>query len=226
MRGSKVKLEAFLFDLDGTLIHSKIDFRSMKKALVNYFVRKGVPMNFFTLEEVTYEIITKGMNYLKQKREIETQHIKEEINSLMNRYEMEGLTSVKSIEGVKEVLAHLKKEGFKIGVVTRACREYAVKALEKTGLIDYVDEIVARNDVETPKPSREPILTILKKLGVKKAVFIGDHPLDLKCAESAGIPFIAVSTGYATRKELKKSGCTLILKDMTQLEILPFFKEK
>ena len=62
----------------------------------------------------------------------------------MNQVELENLTHVSPIDGAAEVLGALKSIGIKVGVITRSHRDYAVKALDISGLLQFIDCIVSR----------------------------------------------------------------------------------
>ncbi|UCH37083.1 MAG: hypothetical protein JSV76_05185, partial [Candidatus Bathyarchaeota archaeon] len=50
-------LKAILFDLDGTLIHSTVNFVKLKKQTLYLLAREGLSSDFFSLEMKTYEIL-------------------------------------------------------------------------------------------------------------------------------------------------------------------------
>ena len=61
-------------------------------------------------------------------------------------------------------------------------------------------------DVENPKPHKEPILKALEKLDTdnKEIWMIGDTKLDLLSARNAGVNSIGVLCGYGEKNTLKK----------------------
>lgn len=215
-------IKGIIFDLDGTLIKSSINFLEMKKKIIDYL--KSLNLNF-QIEDAASTSIPELIEYAINKVEDEElkRKILKEANKLMNMEELKSLTSVLPIEGVKETLKTLKSKGFKIGVLTRGCREYALKSLEKTCLKDLIDCLIARDDVEKPKPNPVSALKLIEKmkLNSKEVLMIGDHVLDFLCAEKAGIKFIGVLTGFSSEKDFKKIGCKVI-KSVNELTL--FFK--
>ncbi|MEM3733080.1 MAG: HAD hydrolase-like protein, partial [Candidatus Bathyarchaeia archaeon] len=128
-------IKGVIFDLDGTLINSSINFIEMRERIINYF--RNLKLDFQSSALTISELVEDTINKIKD--EDTREKIREEINKLMNEVELRSLTSVSSIKGVKETLKTLRVKGFKIGVLTRSCREYALKSLEKTCLIDFID---------------------------------------------------------------------------------------
>lgn len=97
----------------------------------------------------------------------------------------------------KEVLLDLKKEGFKLGIVTNkihSLTEYALKCIDLENIFDV---IVGFNDVSKPKPCREGILKAIDFFKGKKSetLYIGDNKSDYLTALDAGVDCCLVSWG-------------------------------
>ncbi len=75
-------------------------------------------------------------------------------------------------------------------LVTSSSRPFAEAVIEHFGWSQYFDAIVTGDDVHEGKPSPEPVLCALRKLGVSRAVFIGDTDYDRLSAERAGVLFL------------------------------------
>ncbi|MBP1912129.1 TIGR02253 family HAD-type hydrolase [Thermococcus stetteri] len=73
------------------------------------------------------------------------------------------------------VLEWLRESGYKLGAVTSG-PEYQRLKLRLTGLLDYFDAVVTREDVKAIKPEPKIFLYALEKLGVEpgEAVMVGD----------------------------------------------------
>lgn len=101
---------------------------------------------------------------------------------------------VKVFEGVPEMLETLKKEGFRMAIVTSRTRESALRYLNMFGLAEYFEDMVSCEDTDIHKPNPEPILLCLEKLGIEKdeAIMVGDSPFDIKCANNAGVKSVLV----------------------------------
>lgn len=101
---------------------------------------------------------------------------------------------VKVFEGVPEMLETLKKEGFRMAIVTSRTRESALRYLNMFGLAEYFEDMVSCEDTDIHKPNPQPILLCLEKLGIEKdeAIMVGDSPFDIKCANNAGVKSVLV----------------------------------
>lgn len=97
----------------------------------------------------------------------------------------------------KEVLLDLKKEGFKLGIVTNKIHpltEYALKCIDLDGIFDV---IVGFDDVSNPKPSGEGILKAMDifRGNKEQTLYIGDNQSDFLTACDAGVDCCLVSWG-------------------------------
>jgi len=189
-------LKAVIFDLDGTLIDSKIDFRKMKRRNIRLLEASGVEQGLLTEEMLNYDIERRAVEDLRTKgvSEEEIQRIFQKVADIMNEIELEAVEDAQLLNGVAETLEKLKKIGFKIGIITRSCREYANKILKKFELERLIDAVAARDDVSKPKPDPEHPRHLMKILGVKpsEAVLVGDHPMDALCAKNIGMRFFLI----------------------------------
>ena len=113
----------------------------------------------------------------------------------MNEVELESLDGASLIPGVPETLRALKERELKLGLMTRSCREYAEKILERFNIRKYFDAVIARDDVENPKPDPAHAMRLLDLLDVsaEEALFIGDHWSDAECAKRSGLKFVLFS---------------------------------
>ena len=97
----------------------------------------------------------------------------------------------------KEVLLKLKKEGFKLGVVTNKLHhlsEYALECIHLDGIFDY---IVGFDDVSKGKPDPEGMFKAMQYFNGNRinTIYIGDNKSDLDSANNAGIDCALVAWG-------------------------------
>jgi pyrophosphatase PpaX len=101
--------------------------------------------------------------------------------------------------GIPEMLTRLKEEGYSLAVVTSRLRGTTTLGIEKYGLRDYFDAIVACDDTERHKPDPDPILAALEIIKKKpeEAVMVGDTAFDIICAKNAGVKSVLAAWGRA-----------------------------
>ena len=96
--------------------------------------------------------------------------------------------------GIRKLLETLKKEGYKIGIVTSRTRESAMRYLHMFAIASYFDDLVTSEDTRAHKPDPEPLLLGLKKLDARpeESLMVGDSPFDIRCANQAGVKSVLV----------------------------------
>ncbi|MCX6814554.1 MAG: HAD family hydrolase [Candidatus Aenigmarchaeota archaeon] len=91
--------------------------------------------------------------------------------------------------GVIYTLEKLKKQGFRMGIVTNRKK---MRILSYLSLNKYFKTKVGYLDVKNRKPYPEPIYLALKRMGVQpeEAVYVGDLLSDFQAANKAGVKVI------------------------------------
>ena len=97
-------------------------------------------------------------------------------------------------KGVKEILAYLKQEGYKIGLASSTRREGVLSHLRRTGLEEYFEVVVGGDMVKQSKPNPEIYELACSLLGVKpdEAYCIEDSLNGIRAGNSAGLKVIMV----------------------------------
>lgn len=217
----KSRIKAVMFDLDDTLIHSTIDFMKLKRKTIDFYSSLGISPYTLSPNMKTHEILQKATSMLRKKgyTTVEILCIVKMTSSLWNQIEMEHVSATCAVEGAKEILTILKKQSYEVGVVTRSCRRYALKALKLTGLLEFVDVIVARDDCGKDKPDPEPLVQAMRAVGSKaeETIMIGDSITDFLCSKNAGVRFIGILRGDDHLKNLKRNTCVVTIQDLRDL---------
>lgn len=213
------RIRAVIFDLDDTLIRSRIDYAGVKRSLISFFVSHGVEPHLLNENMLNLEIFRAAGESLRSKNLPEEliRRVFEGAKAILDNYELKALDGVRLMEGALDALDALKRMGLKIGIVTNSCREYTVRVIEMFSLNKYVDAFVTRDDVSNLKPDPEHLLKALEALGVpaSEAVFIGDHWIDAVCAERANVRFILLRN---ERWKFKETG--IVINDLRSLPAL------
>ncbi len=106
--------------------------------------------------------------------------------------------------GALELLASVRSNGMKVGIVTTKYVRRITQVLDKYGVPDAVDIIVGGDSVENAKPAPDGLLLASERLGipVSDIVYIGDNVVDAQAARSAGMDFIGVLTGITAEETM------------------------
>ncbi len=121
------------------------------------------------------------------------------------------------ISGADEVLAKVKGSGLRVAVVTGSGQQSLLQRLTENYPGCFTKElIVSGDDVREGKPSPEPYLMGLEKLGVQpwEALVVENAPLGVRAAVAAKIFTVAVNTGPLPDRALLDEGANLLFPDM------------
>ena len=116
------------------------------------------------------------------------------------------LDMIELFPGTEEMLAEVRKRGYRTGIATSRIRGSLELALEKFDLTKYFDAIVSIEDIENPKPAPDTILKALEKLDAKpeNAIMVGDSILDILCAKNADVASVLVSWSATLSEKTKE----------------------
>jgi pyrophosphatase PpaX len=99
--------------------------------------------------------------------------------------------------GMEDVLARLRDEGRRLGIVTAKRRSTVDLAFARLPLGHLFETIVGGDETEKHKPDPEPLLLATKRMRADPAqtAYVGDSPFDIRAAKAAGMHAIAVTWG-------------------------------
>lgn len=170
-----------LFDLDGTLVNSHIDFARMRREMLA--LAQAVGCDCARLEQA--DILQIRDAYCAQASDPAIAHRQAEARLVA--IEREAMERSIEVEGARTVLSVLRGSSVGVGIVTRNCREIAMGSLQQHGLT--YDVLVAREDTLRVKPDPEPLRRALAALGVPAAaaVMVGDGRMDIEAGLAGGL---------------------------------------
>lgn len=206
-----MKVNTILFDLDGTLINTnELIIASFLHTLEHYF--PGQYKREHVLPFIGPSLHT-TFSGLKPGFEEEMIKMYREFNHKMHD------ELVTEYETVYETLEQLKREGYKLGIVTTKMKHTATMGLKLTGLERFFSAIVALDDVENEKPHPEPVLKALKLLDSRpeEAIMVGDNYHDIEAGKNAGTKTAGVAWSIKGKDYLARFNPDYMLDKMSDL---------
>lgn len=183
------KQYGIIFDMDNTLLQSKIDFAGMKQALFEEMVYRGLCASDLVWQDYTAsQLVETARQSRKMKADDEAV-----IWGVVARFEKEGMHDAILEPHVPEMLKELHAHSH-MTVLTNNARSAAVEALERTGIAHYFDHIAGREQMTALKPSSSGILYIVRHyphMSEEHWTFVGDSWIDGKAAQEGRIRFVA-----------------------------------
>jgi len=175
---------AVLFDLDGTLIETHIDFPAMTQAMERLAREAGVPEEVTAGQDIlglvgaaAEDVSARGGDGLALRRTA---------FSLLEEMEVDGCAHPNLLVGTRELLTGLLRREIKVGIVTRNCRRVSQGLLARFALPHHL--LLTRDDVARTKPNPEHLWEALRLLGepAGAAAMVGDHWMDVQAGVRAG----------------------------------------
>lgn len=178
-------LRAVLFDLDGTLVETHIDFPAMTNLTEALAREAGVPPEVTDGKDIL-GMVDAAVDDLAARGGDGPEWRRQAFEAL-ERLEVEGCAHPVLLPGTQELLAGLVANGVKVGVVTRNCRRVATGLLARFALPHHL--LLSRDDVAKSKPNPEHLWEALKLLDARpdEALMVGDHWMDVQAGERAGV---------------------------------------
>jgi len=184
-----VRFPVVLFDLDGTVVDSGgIILASMRHATRTVLARE------YSDDELMAKVGGPGLE--AQMQAFAPDRVEELVR--VYRAHNEPLhETLQAFAGIVDVLAQLKDEGRRLGVVTAKRRATVEIAFAKLPLGHLFETVVGGDETERHKPDPEPLLLGLERLGATpdRAAYVGDSPFDMQAANAAGLYAVGVTWG-------------------------------
>jgi|SRR5208282_1292703 len=209
-------IHCVLFDLDGTLYDSAEYNRYFDSEMVNIVstflkIEHGEASRVLAARRKEKGTLTGAMESLGITRENFHALVAERINPGLH---------LSPDERTRAVLTQLRDRGLKIGLVTNSGRKLVMKILDALGLeVENFDVVITGTEVK-PKPSHEPYLLALERLGcsIDDALYVGDREeAEIRPAHEIGLKTVLISRVIDQKDS---EGADAVVHDMTELEDL------
>ena len=201
---------ACIWDLDGTLLDS---YGVIVSSLREVYAEKGI---FLSEKEILNAAINESVAAFIKKMEAKHGLSFEELKGRYSLISASKLADIKAMPNAKETLESLQKAGVLNLVLTH--RGTTTKTvLENLGLSTYFKEVVTSKNGFARKPSPEGLNYLVNKHHLKResTYYIGDRPIDVECANAAGVKSIMFIPPSSVAKTTGKE--TLVVHDLLEI---------
>jgi phosphoglycolate phosphatase len=189
-------VRVLIFDLDGTLIDSKLDLALSVNAMLEHMGRLPLP------HETIYGYVGNGAPLLVR-RALGENSTDEEVEKghayFLSYYREHMLDNTVPYPGVREGLALLAK--YPMAILTNKPVRFSGWILQGLGLADYFRYVYGGNSFEKKKPDPIGVEVLLRdlKMAPNEAMIVGDSDVDVRTARNSGIWACGVSYGIGLK---------------------------
>ena len=203
--------DAYIFDIDGTLLDSAADICGAVQEVLSVYVPEPLPFEYlrgfigFHLDDVFTDV----------RPDLTRAQLDEMIAAYKAIYLGRKHSGTRVYPGVMEALENL---GGRKGTATTKGTPTTRAVLDQFGLLPFFNHVQGTDGFPC-KPAPDVLLRSIEALGAKPedCVFVGDSAADMEAGRRAGVRICAVDYGYGNAEALARWAPDFWISDLRQL---------
>jgi phosphoglycolate phosphatase len=191
-------IKLVIFDLDGTLIDSRLDLIHSVNAMLRKFGRPELP------GDVIASYVGDGAPMLVRRAlgdPDDEKFFNHGLKFFLSYYREHKLDYTHVYPGIPEALKQIQSNGAqrKMAVLSNKPVNPSRAIIDALGLADFFVKVYGGNSFDTKKPDPFGVKTLLKETGTASAnaMIVGDSSIDVITGRNAGIATCGVTYGFA-----------------------------
>jgi len=194
-------IQVVIFDLDGTLIDSRLDLVHSVNAALRHIGRPELP------EDVIASYVGDGAPVLIQRalggEAVDDATVRRGLEFFLKYYREHKLDHTTVYPGIAQALAAIKNSANgaprKLAVLSNKPVVPSRAIVEALGLGQFFSQIYGGNSFATKKPDPEGARKLLEDYGVapQNAAIVGDSHVDVETGRNVGMATVGVTYGFA-----------------------------
>ena len=211
-------IQAFIFDMDGTLVDNA-DFHTQAWAeLLNEIGIRIEPVDLHRLNagktnaETLRALLGDGLT------ESELKDLSRRKESL---YREAYRPHLQAVPGLYSFLFQARSLSVSMAVASSADEQNIAMILDGLGIRDYFTAVVGAEDIQNSKPHPEMFLTAARRLGIipQECLVFEDSPAGIESARRAGMKTVVLTTFLNPKELTGVSGILQAVPDFTHLDV-------
>jgi len=208
-------MNLLIFDLDGTLIDSKLDLVHSVNAARRLMNLEAIS------EELVSSYVGNGAPVLVRRAlgpDATEEEVQRALEFFLAYYRDHMLDNTRLYPGVREALDRLHESDAKMAVLTNKPVRFSRAIVEGLGLGNHFFQVYGGNSFEQKKPDPIGIETLLRESGVPRdrTIMVGDSAVDIRTARAAKVKACGVSYGFQP-ETFEQAPPDILIDNMTQL---------
>ena len=194
-------IKLVIFDLDGTLIDSRLDLVHSVNAAIRHIGKPELP------EHLIASFVGDGAPALIQRalggETVDEALIRKGLEFFLTYYREHKLDHTTIYEGIETALTQVRNSGNgvprKMAVLTNKPVNPLRAIVEALGLKPYFSQVYGGNSFDSKKPDPEGARKLLSESGVRpeQAAIVGDSHTDIETGHNAGLWTVGVTYGFS-----------------------------
>ncbi len=188
-------MDLLIFDLDGTLIDSKLDLAHAANAARGHM---GMPP---IENECVYSYVGNGAPVLIRRvlgADATEAQVQESLEFFLEYYRDHMLDFTVLYPGVRESLDRMRDAGVRLAVLTNKPVNISRAIVAGLGVGGHFRQVYGGNSFDFKKPHPIGIETLMEECGVarERTMMVGDSSVDIQTARNAGVQSCGVTYGF------------------------------
>ncbi|MDQ2899267.1 MAG: HAD hydrolase-like protein [Acidobacteriota bacterium] len=184
-----------IFDLDGTLIDSRLDLANSVNASRAHLGLAAIS------NESVYSYVGNGAPVLMRRalgNDASESEVRTALEFFLAYYGEHMLDSTTLYPGVRDALDRLRAHEVSMAVLTNKPVRMSVAIVDGLGLANHFKRVYGGNSFEFKKPHGIGIDTLVLDCGASKdgTIMVGDSAVDVQTARNAGVRACGVTYGF------------------------------
>jgi phosphoglycolate phosphatase len=188
-------MDLIIFDLDGTLIDSKLDLAHAVNATLRHVGREELP------HELISKYVGNGAPVLMRRAlgpDASEDEVQRALEYFLAYYNDHRLDYTRLYPGVHESLDRLRDDGVRMAVLTNKPVRISKLILDGLGVASHFFQVYGGNSFDQKKPHPVGVDALRHEAQVERArtLFVGDSAVDVRTARNAGVACCGVTFGF------------------------------
>ncbi len=216
-----MRIQAVLFDMDGTLLDTAKDFYAILQSMR---IERGLPA---LTDEVKFrQYVSRGAQAMvafaftceQDNPELEPLRVE-----FLARYERQHAQLTAPFPGVLELLTRLESADIRWGVATNKPLRFAQPIMDALNLSSRSAVLLCPDHVDNSKPAPDMLLAACEQLQLdpREVIYVGDDKRDIDAGRAANMHTVAVSYGYMVPGDNPSNwGADAVIDSIAELDAL------